>query len=276
MLEVAQNLRNTCSVSNPSHSLFGVRLSDLGAPKSDTLKKAPLELVVCQVRHEAIGAGIDPGLVPTAQARLSPWVTRAEQLPSGQVAFPPGVVFPGVMQPAGWRFLGDSGWIVTLGADSFSVECTRYTTWTNFWALLEAVTTFVYEAYSPQLAQRVGLRFVDRFVRDASAYPQQWQGLLNPAVLGFGAHPVLDSATLVAQTSSELLVEGLRANVRGSVASDSTPNGYSFVLDTDCFDEQVRPFAVDAVLHTVDRLHDLNLRLFQSVVTDTYFSELRG
>lgn len=99
---------------------------------------------------------------------------------------------------------------------------------------------------------------------------------MDPAVLGFGAHPVLGDATLVAQTSSELLVDELRANVRGSIASDSTPNGYSFVLDTDCFDEQVRTFAVDAVLDTVDRLHDLNLRLFQSVVTDTYFSELRG
>lgn len=273
-------LRNTCAtlggVSTSPQAPGGVRISDLSTPKSDTLTKAPLELVVCQIRHEAVATGIDPSIVPLAQARLSPWTTRTEQVATSQVPFPPGVMFPGIAPQAGWRFLGDSGWIVTLAADSFSVECTRYTTWTDFWALLKEVTHFVHEAYSPQLAQRVGLRFVDRFARDASAYPQQWQGLLDPAVLGFGAHPVLGDATLVAQTSSELLVDELRANVRGSIASDSTPNGYSFVLDTDCFDEQVRTFAVDAVLDTVDRLHDLNLRLFQSVVTDTYFSELRG
>lgn len=276
-VEVARNMRNTCAVTTdpvlPSQQLA---IEDLKSPSRDTLAKPPLELVVCQVRHEPVPSVADADRVPLLQDQLSQWCDRVEPVSPLPPGLPPGMVPASAVPPSGWRFLSERGWFVTLNTDSFAVECTRYVTWTAFNELLSAVINTVSSAYRPKLTQRVGLRFVDRFSRAESALPTQWIGWLDPAVLGFGAHPTLGGATLVAQTSSELVVEGLRANIRGSIATDNTPNGYSFVLDTDCFDDRVRRFETSDISAVVDRLHDLNLRLFQTVITDDLYAEIHG
>ncbi|MGB7962895.1 MAG: TIGR04255 family protein [Propionicimonas sp.] len=251
-------------------------IAELKSPNTDTLAKPPLELVVCQVRHEPVPSVAEADRVPLVQEQLSKWCDRVEPVSSLPPGLPPGVVAASASTPSGWRFLSERGWIVTLNTDSFAVECTRYATWTAFNELLSSVITTVSSTYGPKLTQRVGLRFIDRFSRAESALPAQWIGWLDPAVLGFGAHPTLGGATLVAQTSSELVVEGLRANIRGSIATDNTPNGYSFVLDTDCFDDRVRRFDVEDVSAVIKRLHDLNLRLFQTVITDELYAEIHG
>ena len=248
----------------------------LDLPNKDTLERPPLELVVCQVRHEPVSSVADAGLLPMFQQRLGHGFDRLEAVTSAPHGIPPGLAPASVISTTGWRLTNEEGWIITLTTESFALECTKYTRWTTFRELIGSLATLVSETYSPRLTQRIGLRYVDRFAREGSAFPAQWSGLLHPAVLGFGADEVLAGATLATQTISELLIEGLRANIRGSIASDTTPNGYSFLLDTDCFEERGRVFDTVAIGGVVDRLHELNLRLFQHTITPSLYSEIHG
>lgn len=241
----------------------------LAAPNKDTLKRPPLELVVCQVRHEPVAGIGDATRLRAIQQGLGQGFDRFEPVTASMAASAqPSIV--------GWRITNENGWIATLGAEAFSLECTTYTSWSAFRALMSSLTKLFHELYSPTLIQRVGLRYVDRLNRSDTSYPRDWAGLLHPAVLGFGMDDSLAEATLVAQTSNEMLIDGLRANVRGSIAQDNTSSGYSFLLDTDCFDERSKLFETEAIASVIESLHELNLRVFQHVILPDLYEEIHG
>ena len=134
----------------------------------------------------------------------------------------------------------------------------------------------IFTVFEPKITQRVGVRYIDRIWREGSRKPADWKGLLDGSVLGLAGVPALENSVIACQTYSELAVGDYRANVRGSLATDNIPTKFSMVLDTDCFDERSRLFELDAIQNTIDELHILNLQLFQQVITEQFFEELRG
>lgn len=274
-LEHAHDLRNTCAVTTQGEETPAPTHWPVD-PNKDTLEHPPLELVVCQVRHEPVASVADASLLPMFQQRLGHRFDRIEPLTGISQGLPAGMIASGAVAPTGWRLTNENGWIVSLSPDSYSLECTKYTRWSTFRDLIGSLTSLVWETYSPRLTQRVGLRYVDRIDRPGTVLPAQWVGLLHPAMIGFGSDDVLKDATLVTQVVSELLIDGFRANLRGSIARDNTPAGYSFLLDTDCFDERSGAFDPELVGATIGRLHELNLRLFQHTITPALYKEIHG
>lgn len=252
----------------------------LGNPNRDTLAHPPLELVVCQIRHEPIAGGVSPSHVLGVQSLLGFGFDKLSSAPPAGVTFaaaPSGEFQPHVTQSPSWQLTtSDGSWIATFNADSFALECTSYTTWTDFADRLQGVIDAVAGTYAPQVVQRVGVRTIDRIWRRGSTIPREWVGLLDPGVLGFAGNDVLKDSVQVTQTYQELAFGETRANVRGSIASDQTPSKYSFLLDIDCFDERARIFDKSSILELVKGLHFLGLKMFQSVLTDRLYEELRG
>lgn len=255
-------------------------IESLGAPKTDTLAQPPLELVVCEVRHEPKPEATNPTAVLNLQAALGHGFEKFEPISGTEfmvTAGGPGQVFPQVNQAQGWRLTtADGAWIATFKSDAFALECTQYTTWTDFRTVLAKLIGVVFDAYQPQLCQRVGVRYVDRLWRKDSTIPKEWKGFLDPGALGLASNEVLAGYVRVAQTNHEMSFDDYKATVRGSIASDQTPNKHSFLLDIDCFDERAAAFNPKSLEVIVEELHSLSLRLFQVVLTDAMYTELHG
>lgn len=255
-----------------------MKSDDLGEADSSTLSKAPLELVVCQVRHEPLPVMTDAGAALEIQRALPSNFTRLEPQSGGPISI--GVPGGGFGQPSPgpshWRIVNaDSTLIVSLAPDSFSLECGQYTTWTDFHSILDVLIAAVSRVATPRVTQRVGVRYIDRIHRSQSKFPPTWANYLDSSFLGLANNPEIAEAVRVSQVYNELVFDDARANIRGSIATDETPNGYSFLLDVDCFDERSTEFSSKSTSEVASALHRLNLKLFQMVLTEDLMKEMR-
>ena len=139
----------------------------LPAASLGLLPRSPLELVVCQVRHD------DRPVSGAAALRIqeelggpSGRFPRIEQVEihTAAIALGPGALVPGAADIGrGWHLKSaDGSWTAALLPGHFSLETTRYTTWDEFRGLLGDLGQAVERAAPPTIEQRTGLRYVDR------------------------------------------------------------------------------------------------------------------
>lgn len=247
----------------------------LPAPKTDTLNRAPLELVVWQVRHErlpdtgpsralAIRDGLDDQYPNIGQGDTAELIIAPSQMVAGE-------------RTTGWQLKSADGlWTVVLMPDFFALESSRYTTWSEFYRRANDLIRVIDEVGGPALIQRVGLRYVDRIITDSAARPHEWEGLLEAPILGMAGHADLGAAVTVAQTVSVMDFGSAQVILRSSCATDAnSKNGYSTVLDTDCFTATAEAYDAQRLRTTTNDLHILSLQVFQAVLTKEFYETLR-
>ncbi len=249
----------------------------LPAPDKRQLARAPLALVVCQIKfeellevadsrkalafHESLGGR--NGLYPRLE-RLKNQTVNIQGGPMG--------LQQSVMQPQlGWRFLAAEGdWTVALMPDHVVLETSRYTTWSGDFEhrlgnLLDATAQHI----SPVLEQRVGLRYVDRITEPLVKEASGWRDYISPAFLG----PVLDApigdAVRAAQQQIDLdLGDGITSSIRHGFFADPTRDGaLTYLLDVDVYREIGQPFDVAGIKAALRTYHERSLQIFQRVVT---------
>jgi len=248
-------------------------LDALPEPRRATLKGAPLEQVIWQVRHEESAKASDVTQVLKVRDLLEHQYPVIERAEVSEIVLNGAAMAAGV---AGWRLATDDGsWSLLISPSFFVLECARYTTWTEFRSRADGLLQAIGAVFNPALMQRIGLRYVDRLSREASSMPAQWNEQLHPAVLGFASNDAIGDNVVVVQTTNHMKFGNHFAIVRTSCAPDtSTDSGYSMVLDTDCSDAKARAFAIDDIARTTEDLHELNLRLFQLTLSSSYLDEL--
>ena len=247
---------------------------DLPAPSSAQLRHAPLKFVVCQVRHDrnlAVGdarVALDINRVLAEKMGESLHLEQQSQQEVG-FAFGPGgmVPMPNEQQQVGWRLRSASGnWVVALLPDFFALECTGYTSWTEFARRLTALCEVVEQRLAPAIEMRLGLRYVDEIRLPEVRTPEGWHGFIDDSVLGSALHPALGPAVQAAQQVVQLLgPEGMQVILRHGTQPDE--DMWPYVLDTDCFRENTRPFDATTLIRGANDLHRLSLQVFQAVVT---------
>lgn len=249
-------------------------VSALPEPSSATLKGAPLEQVVWQMRHEPLEASRDVANVLKVRDELVDSYPVIDQFEQSEVMI--GPTGANQSNKVGWRIRTDDGsWTVVVMQDFVAIECTGYSTWTEFARRARDLLGAVANNLKPSLAQRVGLRYVDRLSRHDTALPHQWNGLLHPGLLGFATEAPIAPEITAVQTVHTMKFGDDSVLLRSSCAPDTaSPAGYSMLLDTDCFDSRARAFSLDDVVETTTRLHGLSLRLFQLAVSVDYMREL--
>ncbi|UUL76982.1 TIGR04255 family protein [Pseudarthrobacter sp. Fe7] len=231
----------------------------------------PSSLVVFQGRHESRPSVSEPTTALQIQDALRHDYPTLEQASAGEVVLEAGPAgfqtSSGEVRP-GWRLRSkDQRWTVVLMPDFFALESTGYTTWSEFNARLEDLTQVIHSSYQPALIQRVGLRYIDRIVHRQASKPSDWNGLLDPSLLGLAGKPGLMEAVIGAQTFSHLDLGDAQVVLRSGCTPDpAQANGYSTVLDTDCFDARARAFDVADLHQTAKQLHRRALQVFQAVV----------
>ena len=244
----------------------------LPEPSSDPLVDAPLQLVVCQVRHDRNLAVADGNRVLAIGDQLGSYPVMEEmaQLAVGVVLGPsgPAAIYPGDEQ-RGWRLRSeDNAWTVALLPDFFALECTGYTRWTEFRERMGALAEAALTHLGPTVELRLGLRYVDRIGNPTVEQPQDWNGYINERLLG----ALLDDHFGSAVTALEQVVQlqgpnGTQVLLRHGTQRDQQSGTWPYLLDTVCFRSGSRRLATDSLIAGADDLHKLALQVFQASIT---------
>lgn len=233
-------------------------------------------------------------LTPESGLRLrefveaSGWpVERLEQIQQHamQVQFGPDQTPNPVVsaQGIGWRLIPPTGsWTATVVPGQVALQSTNYEKWegedNGFRSLIAAVLQAAEEVAEPSLYQRVGLRYIDRFVEDSARRPGDWVGRIDSAMLGPLLQGVFGRLVIGAQQQVELGLGGSRRAIlrHGPFPDGAVHGAISYLLDIDVSDTTSSAFDVKAVLATADELNLDALALFQACICPEYLSELRG
>jgi uncharacterized protein (TIGR04255 family) len=259
------------------------KLSPLDLPDVDDaqLPKAPLSLVVAQVRHERL---LDAASPTKALAIRDSLGADAGDLSEHRQHVMTLVAGPGASSadtaegPSGWQLATPDGTSTTvIQQEFFSIETSAYTTWADFRALLATLTTGVATELQPKIEQRIGLRYIDSINHPRVRTAADWSGLIDPNLLGASGAGLLSRSVRAAQQVLEIEgPKGVRVNLRHG--SQVAPSGGKpmYLLDLDCYLQAGREFKPNTVLGAFDDLHSVALRLFHACITPALLKEFAG
>jgi uncharacterized protein (TIGR04255 family) len=253
----------------------------LPEPSTVTLSRTPLQLVVCQVRHDRNLAVADGGRVLAIRDQLGvyPRMEEMAQQEIGVVIGPAGPSsFSGGEPQRGWRLLSEDGaWTAALQPDFFALECTGYTSWTEFRERMRDLAEAVLAHLQPAVELRLGLRYVDRITVPVMERPQDWSGFINERLLGPIQDSQLGPAVISLQQVLELQgPESVQVLLRHGTQFDQSSGTWPYILDTDCFRNDGRRLEADSLLQGTDMLHTLALQVFQTAITSQLHQLLAG
>ena len=258
---------------------------DLPEPDRSRLARSPLELVVCQVRHErrlVVGEGTTALAVHDALGGSGGPYPSIDEVSGAEINVMMGVGIgaPHVRETktSGWRLTSaDGAWVITLMPDNFSLETSAYTTWgEDFAPRLETLIAAVAEHVQPTFEQRIGLRYVDRINELRLTELAAWQPYLRPELLGLALHPQLGPGVRTYQHQVVIeLADGVAAGLRHGPVVEANRNIVDYQLDYDIFRQGGRPFDAAAVSDAAAQFNIYALQLFQATISDALLEELR-
>jgi uncharacterized protein (TIGR04255 family) len=175
-----------------------------------------------------------------------------------------------------WRFSDRTrAWRVSLTSSFVALETSNYVSRRDFLERLEKVLAAMEEVFKPQDALRLGLRYVDRMVREVVAAPEQY---LNPAIVGSWNEPIRTSAQHFLTEALLQAKEGLIQARWGFLPGDATiePGTLepipekSWLMDLDMFTPEPRPFVTSELLGTTRLFAERLYTVFRWMVTDNF------
>lgn len=258
---------------------------DLPEPDRSRLARSPLELVVCQVRHErrlVVGEGATALAVHEALGGAGGPYPSIDEVSGAElnVMMGPGIGASNVRETktSGWRLTSaDGAWVITLMPDNFSLETSSYTSWDDEFApRLNALIDAIGEHVHPTFEQRIGLRYVDRINELGLTELAAWQPYLRPELLGLALHPQLGPGVRSYQQQVVIdLADGVTAGLRHGPVVEPGRDVVDYQLDYDIYRQGGRPFDPDAVKGATAQFNVYALQLFQATISDALLEELR-
>jgi uncharacterized protein (TIGR04255 family) len=253
------------------------------APAEVGLSHAPLARVIAQVRFPPILALDKPEEVSGFQKAIRadyPLLRRdevreIEVAPLGNIKVTTGVV---------WKFSdAREEWQVSLSTTFVALETRAYTSRADFLTRLDAVVRAADAAFTPQVVERLGIRYVNRI----QGSPLDRLSLfVRPEMLGVVLSPIAAHVRLnITETHLELPGGVGQMLIRhGRLPPQATydpeviqPDGASsWVLDIDTYQAERGSFDPWVLSELLRGLADQAYRLFRWVVTDDFLKEHGG
>ena len=246
------------------------------------LPQAPLVRVIAQARFPAILAIRNPDRVAEFQEilRTTYPVLSQDQVHNIELT---GGQTPNVRQCLIWRLADrDARWRVSLGVDFVALETSLYESRNDFLCRLAAVLSATEATFQPALANRLGLRYIDRLTDEAV---DRVGDLIRPEVLGIirpprDPHFALGESVIHQMTEVQFLVrDGACVQGHWGLLPRNTtydPNALepvdkrSWVLDLDMFTAVSKPFASEELLTIAESFAECIYWLFRQTVTEEF------
>lgn len=258
-----------------------------GLPSADKtlLANAPLEVAICEVRFTAEGGSVP---VETAE-RVRDALSKSLEVdftsiqPAAQNTMEINLNAGGAAwsgeETKGWQIASANGQhSATVFPGSVVWQVADYERWSvsmrrPLELLLGAIATDLF----PSLVQRIGLRYVDRFVDPSCRRTQDWEGKIEASLLGPLCNPVFGGLVTGAQQQVEVALDGRHGAVlRHGPIPDPASMSVNYLLDLDVFANASELFKIDEVLDTTEKLNRTALSLFQACVSEDYLKALQG
>lgn len=238
--------------------------------------KAQLGDVICQLRFPEI-------LTIEANAPVQFQEAIRHQFPLYSVRkeapLPKLVGTPGNMnlekQPVSnnYQFVSADGrWRVNLTSRFISLACSRYDHWEEFAGMLDGPLAAFIKTYRPALFERVGLRYLNFFSRQAlNLQGTPWRELFQPQYLGLLTdEEINESATARNTVDAELAIRGgCRAKIHAGPGlvkrNGQQDNEVKFILDLDLF--MPGNLAVSLSAGALQTLHSQADSIFRGAIT---------
>lgn len=244
--------------------------------KHPKLARAPVVNVVCQVRFPPVlglnAEGSKHELLAGLQQELGEYPLFAE-LSSQEILLGPEGVRAPELRAASFRFSSDDGiWSVGLSADSLSLQTTHYDHFNDFVDRWRAVASAAQTHLAPSRQLRLGLRYVDELRVDGADTASKWRELLAPEVLGLAASPTWADATRQSFQEWILEFDDVRCTARhGFFPAGVLGSDPFYLLDADCYVEEVTSFDPAAQGTDLDRFNDIAYKLFRGALSDSLY-----
>ncbi|MFC9637815.1 TIGR04255 family protein [Streptomyces mirabilis] len=242
-------------------------------PEDRRLSRAPVVLVVCQVRHETEYAASDASRALKIRSALD-WPTElSENLVQGfnlAVGQFTGLSASQVPSIRSWQLkTPDGAWTVSLQPDHFSIETTQYNGWSEFRSRLSQLAAAVGEHIAPALEHRIGLRYVNQITHPDVRRPADWRSYISEELFQEKLYESLDDGFRAAMQVIEATPSADHSMIIRHGLQLGQTEELTYVLDNDSARQGSRPFEVQSILETVDVLHVNELRAFEMGTTAT-------
>jgi uncharacterized protein (TIGR04255 family) len=246
-------------------------------PSEVPLPSAPLVRVISQLRFPLI-VSIEKKefIAPFQEAMRKQYPILRPEQSQGLIVGPQG--FSAGQTQVVWRFSDLEGkWRVSLAPDFVAVETTAYISRKDFLDRLQFVLEALSEHVGPRVADRFGLRYIDRVTGEAVENIAKYVrpeiiGMLATPISKHVSHSITESVFSLPGGKSHLLVRAGR--VPPGVVTD--PNAIepidkpSWLLDLDVFFAEPRPFEVKQLADEARTFAERIYTFFRWAVTDEF------
>ena len=244
--------------------------------RSFIYEKNQIVEVICQLRFPAIlsiEAKEPADFQDTVRDRFPRYSVREENLPARE---------GGNQKMKNHSFISaDGAWKLSLTKDFIALSTVRYPGWETFALTLDEVLGHFIQVYHPAYFERVGLRYLNAFSREAlELTDRRWNDLLEPKYLG-----VLDDDGVNAEDVAKCSVDveqkldgrcsvkihagpgSIRRTVRTDQGMKTVQEPETrFILDLDVYAGGKTGLA--AAAETLEAIHGHADRLFSDAITD--------
>ncbi len=233
--------------------------------------------VICQLRFPEI-LSIQTTIPAAYQEAIRadyPQYSATKEAPAPKITGTPGN-FGLENQPltTNYRFASEDGvWRVNLTSRFISLSCTRYVRWENFAKRLDQPLAAFIQVYRPAYFERVGLRYLNFFSRQAlELVDTPFSELFQPCYLGpLADDDVSEKASSRCNVDAELAIRGgCRVRIHagpGLVKREGNPdNEVKFIFDQDLFMPGKVPVNLSAA--ALQTLHAQAFSIFRGAITE--------
>ena len=248
------------------------------SPAEISLPSAPLARVLAQVRFPGILKIDIKEVVAQFQEEIRANYPLFEQQPSQQIHLQVGAAAPILQQTPGnvWSFSdAKNEWRLILNNSSLSLDTTNYVSREDFVTRLATVLTAAQLVFSPQIALRIGLRYVDRVVGEPlkvidDLVKPNMLGIATPELRHYVRH-ALTEATLLIEEGEMLLRWGhLPPNTTVQPGMLDTIPETSWILDIDVSSGEQRAFDSKDLSVAFRTLAERAYCVFRFMITDNF------
>ena len=199
-------------------------------------------------------------------------VTR--ETPAPQLVGKPGAMeLKPQPQNNNYQFSTDDGvWRVNLTSKFISLATSRYTRWEDFAAMLDKPLAAFIQLYKPACFDRVGLRYLNFFSRNALEFTDvPFRELIQPPFLGVLGQDIFEGAVSRSGVDAEFMTGGgCRCKLHAgpgkvSIGGNNDPE-IKFIFDMDLFTGDKVPVNYSA--GALQTLHSQAFGIFRSAITD--------
>jgi len=270
---------------SPALPITDVPLGGLPSADKTLLANAPLEVAIIEVKFTSSTAEVPVEVAARIRDALAEVVTV--DFPTIQPATQRAMQINFNAAGASWSGDQMTGWQVASSDGQHSAmifpgsvvwQVGDYKRWSlSMRAPLEVLLSAVEMDLAPSLVQRVGLRYVDRFVDPSCKSLGDWVGKIEATVLGPLGNAAFGGMVRGAQQQLELALDGRHgALLRHGPIYDQASKTVNYLLDLDVFAHGASAFVMADVIATAARLNRTALSLFQACVSADYLKSLQG